>query len=79
MKKVALLLGSAILVASGSWYHLTTLADAQLRYGQLEETNTRLRETCRSARTEYEIQAISNNAWRSVEGLKTNPIIAFSC
>lgn len=79
MKKVALLLGSAILIASGSWYHLTALADAQLRYSQLEESNSRLRETCKSVRTEYEIQAISNNAWKSVEGLKTNPVLIFPC
>ncbi len=79
MKKVALLLGSAILIASGSWYHLTTLADAQLRYSQLEKSNSRLKETCKSVRTEYEIQAISNNAWKSVEGLKTNPVLIFPC
>ena len=81
MSKSSLLLVLVILVLSIVTLVLySRVINLQGQSLRAKEQLTQLQSTCKSVRTEYEIEALSNNAWRSVEGgLLPKPIKLFPC
>lgn len=72
---LAILILAAISLALYS--RVSTLQDQDLRR---EEQVIQLQTLCREVSTQYEIEAISHNAWRQVKGqLSPRPLKRFPC